>query len=157
MQDETLIDLVERYHEYYTARDIDAIMALFTDDAVVNWAGGTFRGKAKIRKVVEWDFDQSPSARVDITGIGIVTGDRLAIAERVVHLTADEIPYEEPALTVFEVDDQGAIVEMRSYYDKLGLMHQIASKYPGIKGRLFRAMTGFLVKMGRQGLDASPD
>jgi ketosteroid isomerase-like protein len=153
----TLVDLAQRYNERYAARDIDGIMALFADDAELTWAGGTFRGKAKVRKVVEWDVEQSPTARVDLTGIGIVTGDRLVVAERVVHLTADGIAYEEPALTVFEVDDDGLIVRMRSYYDKLGLMHQIASKYPGVKGRLFRAMTGFLVKMGSQGLQVSPD
>jgi ketosteroid isomerase-like protein len=157
MYDKTLVDLVERFQQRYAARDIDGIMALLADDAVLTWAAGTFRGKAKVRKVMEWDFELSPSARVELTGIGIVTGDRLAVAERVVYLTADGIPYEEPAVTVFEVDDHGLIVKMRSYYDKLGLMHQIASKYPGVKGRLFRAMTGFLVKMGSQGLDVSPD
>lgn len=106
--------------------------------------------------VLEWDVRLSPTASVRDTGRGVVVSGRTAVSERVVSLTAKGIPYEEPAATVFEFDDQGRIVRLRSYYDKLALMHQIASRYPGFKGWVFRRLTGYLVALGSKGLDAPP-
>ncbi len=110
------------------AGDIDGMMALFADDAELTDAGDTFRGKEKLRKVLEWDFELSPTATVDLSGMRVVTADHVAAYERVVHLMADGIPYDEPSVIIIEVDDQGLIVKMRSYHDKLALLHQIASK-----------------------------
>lgn len=119
-------------------------------------APGTFRGGDVIRKVLEWDARLSPAAKVRSVGAGVVVSGRTVVSERAISLTYEGIPYEEEALTVYELDEDGAIRRMRSYYDELALEHQIALRMPGVKGWLFKQMTGFLVSSGAKGLDATP-
>jgi hypothetical protein len=73
------------------------MLELFADDAGPTWAGGTFRGKDAIRKVLEWDGRLSPTATVRDAGIGVISADHAVVSERVVNLTAEGIPYEERA------------------------------------------------------------
>jgi len=147
---------IEEYRDAYQARDLDRILALFTDDAEVTVAPGTFRGKDEIRKLFDWDARLSPTASVRDAGVGVVVSGQTVVWERVVSLSYESIPYEEAATTVVEFDDAGKIRRLRSYYDKLALMDQIASRYPGIQGWMFRRLTGYLVAQGSKGLDATP-
>jgi ketosteroid isomerase-like protein len=151
-----LIELVGQYREAYQSRDLGQMMELFAEDAEVVWAAGTFRGKDTIRKVLEWDFESSPTASVRDVGIGIITVGRTAVWERVVDLTADGIPFVEQGVMIIEVDEHCRIRSLRSYYDKLGILHQIASEYPGLQGGVFRALTGYLVRQASKGLDVAP-
>jgi len=153
----TLIAVSERFRNAYEARDVERLMELLADDAELTWAAGTFRGKDAIRKVFEWDARLSPTATVRDAGIGVITSDHAVVSERIVNLTAEGIPYEERAISVMELDDAGQIRSIRSYYDKLAIMDQIASRYPGIKGKMFRALTGYLVRLGSKGLEVSPN
>jgi ketosteroid isomerase-like protein len=148
---------VERFRDAYQARDVERMLELFADDAGLSWAGGTFRGKEAIRKVLEWDVRLSPTATVRDAGVGVIAADHTVVSERIVNLTAEGIPYEERAVTVYEFDDAGLIHSLRSYYDKLAIMHQIASGYPGFRGRFLRALTGYLVRLGSKGLEAAPN
>ena len=147
---------IEEYRDAYQARDLDRILALFTDDAEVTVAPGTFRGKDEIRKLFDWDARLSPTASVRDAGVGVVVSGQTVVWEHVVSLSYESIPYEEAATTVVEFDDAGKIRRLRSYYDKLALMDQIASRYPGIQGWMFRRLTGYLVAQGSKGLDATP-
>jgi ketosteroid isomerase-like protein len=144
---------IEEYRNAYQARDVDRMLALFANDAELTVAPGTFRGKDEIRKLLEWDVRLSPGVSVRDTGVGVVVSGRAGVSERVVSLTFDGIPYEEQAATVYELDDVGKIRRLRSYCDKLALMDQIASSYPGIKGWIFKKLTGYVVGQGRKGLD----
>jgi ketosteroid isomerase-like protein len=145
---------VQEYRDAYQARDVERMLALFADDAELTLAPGTFRGKDAIRKLLDWDVRLSPAATVRDAGIGVHVAEHTAVSERVISLTFEGIPYEEQAVTVFEFDEEGKIRRLRSYYDKLALMDEIASRYPGIRGWIFRRLTGFLVAQGRRGLDA---
>lgn len=149
----TVLRTIAEYRDAYQARDIDRMLSLFADDAELTLAPGTFRGKDEIRRVLEWDARLSPTASVRDAGVGVVVSGRKAVSERVITLTYDGIPYEEEAASVYELDEAGKIVRIRSYYDKLGLMERIASDYPGLQGRIFRALVGYLVAQGRKGLD----
>jgi ketosteroid isomerase-like protein len=147
---------VEDYRSAYQARDVEGMLALFTDDAELTVAPGTFRGKDAIRNLLDWDARLSPTATVRDAGVGVLVCGQTVVWEHVVSLTYESIPYEEEATKVFEFDDGGKIRRLRSYYDKLAIMDQIASRYPGVQGRIFRKLTGYLVAQGSKGLDASP-
>lgn len=144
---------VEEFSDAYQARDVDRLLALFTDDAEVTAAPGTFRGTDEIRRFFEWDVRLSPTASVRRTGIGVLVAGQRAVRESVIAATAEGIPYELPGLSVFEFESDGRIRRLRSYYDKLALLDRIASRYPGIKGRIFRRLTGYLVAQGEKGLE----
>jgi ketosteroid isomerase-like protein len=147
---------IEEYGSAYVARDLDRIMDLFADDAEYTLAPGTFRGKDEIRKLLEWDARLSPKASVRDAGIGLLVSGKTAVWERVISLTADGVPYEEETATIFELDDEGKIRRVRSYYDKLAMLDDIASAYPGLKGWILRRMTRVLVAQGSKGLEARP-
>lgn len=151
-----LLRKVAEYRDAYAARDVDRVLALFADDAEVVLAPGSFRGKDAIRAVLEWDARLSPAASVRDAGIGMVACGRTVVSERVISLSYRGIPYEEEAATIYEFDDGARITRMRSYYDKLALMHRIASRHPGLQGWLFRKLTGYLVAQGSKGLEVPP-
>jgi hypothetical protein len=75
--------------------------------------------------------------------------------ERQVTLTVKGVPVREDAVTILEFDDAGLIRQFRSYYDKLGMMNQIASGLPGIYGWFAKKVVGSVVAQANKGLDAS--
>ena len=129
LRHEELTQRVEDYRNAYQDRDLERMLAMFADDAVMFWARGTFQGKAAIRKVLEQDVRECSSAVVRDTGLGILVAGRSVVWERQVSLTVQGVPVREDAVTVLEFDDAGLIRQFRSYYDKLGMMNQIASGF----------------------------
>ncbi len=149
-------ELARRAEEFRSAshdRDVERMLALFADDAEATMAPGTFRGKAAIRKLFEWEVRLSPVATSKDTGLGMVVVDRSVVWERQVSETAEGVPYMTDAVTILEFDDTGLIRRYRSYYDKLAVMEKIASGMSGINGWIARALIGYLVAQGRKGLD----
>jgi|GEM_PF-1066412 len=145
---------VEDFRAAYEARDIDRMLELFADDAEYTAAPGTFQGKPAIRGFLEWDKGLSPTATIRDTGIKMLASDRTVVWERQRALTAEGAPYQENALTVIEFDDCGLIRNVRSYYDKLDVLDQIASGLSGPTGWIMKRLTGYLVAQGKKGLDA---
>lgn len=94
-----------------------------------------------------------PTARVADRERGVVVDGRTVVWERVVHLAHDGIPFEERAATILELDGAGLISRLRTYDDKLDVLDQIAAGSPGIQGRIFRMLTGWLIREGSRGLD----
>ena len=147
---------VEDYRTAYQDRDVERMLALFADNAVFIWAAGTFRGKAAIRKVLEQDVWASPTAMVRDTGLGILVAGRSVVWERQVTLTVKGVPVREDAVTILEFDDAGLIRQFRSYYDKLGMMNQIASGLPGTYGWFAKKVVGSVVAQANKGLVLQP-
>jgi len=121
-----------------------------------SWQSPPFRIWPPRATVLEWDAEQSPTAAVTDSGVGVIAAGRTIVWERVVHLAYEGVPFDERAVTVLELDDAGLISRLRSYYDKLDVLDQIASGSPGIQGRVFRTLTGWLVRQGSKGLDVEP-
>ena len=147
-------EIVERYRDAFDRRDVEAALELFADDAVLVWAPKrAFVGKAGVRQALEWDVSLSPTARTQLSGVGVLVKGDTAVVESVVHESADGIAYECPVLTVFELGEDRKIRRLRAYYDKLGIMQEVGSKYPGIKGWVLKRVINLLVAQGEKGLD----
>jgi len=149
-------ELARRAEEFRSAsqdRDVERMLTLFADDAVVTMEPGTFRGKAAIRKFFEWEVRMAPVATSNDTGLGMVVVGRSVVWECQISETVQGVPCTTDAVRILEFDDAGLIRRYRSYYDKLHAMEQFASGLPGLYGRLARALIGYLVAQGRKGLD----
>jgi hypothetical protein len=83
---------------------------------------GRFKGKAAIRKLLEWDVQLSPIARSQPTGVNLLVKDNIAIEEEVLEQSYEGIPYQYPLVRIFEVDENGDIKRLRVYLDRLGFM-----------------------------------
>jgi ketosteroid isomerase-like protein len=150
--EEEVRGVVSSFDESYDARDVDGVVALFAEDGDWTVGPGTFSGRASVRRLMEWDVGLSPTLRSRQTGVGIVAKGDVAASERVIEQTIEGVPIEYPVLSVFEMNGAGEIQHLRSYYDKLGLMRDIAKEYPGIKGWFFRTLINFVVAQGEKGL-----
>jgi ketosteroid isomerase-like protein len=151
-------ELARRAEEFRSAfedRDVERMLAMFTDDAEATMAPGTFRGKAAIRRLFEWEARLSPAVTVKDTGLGMVVVGRSVVWERQVSETAEGVPYTTDAVTILEFDDAGLIRRYRSYYDKLAVMERVASGLSGVRGWFARTLIGYLVALGRKDLDTS--
>jgi ketosteroid isomerase-like protein len=150
-----LAQRVEDFRTAYQDRDIGRLLALFADDAELTAAPGAFRGKAAIGKFFEWDARVSPAAAVHDTGLGVQVVGRSVVWERQVLETAEGVPFHEDAVTILEFDDAGLIRRYRSYYDKLAVLEQITSGMSGVYGWFASKLVGYLVALGKKGLDTS--
>ena len=75
---------IEKYRSAYQNHDIDQILALFADNGEFTAAPGTFRGKAEVRRFLEWDASLSPTTIVRDSGVGVVVAGQTAVWERVI-------------------------------------------------------------------------
>lgn len=145
-------NVVDRFREAYDGRNVDAVLDLFADDGDWRLGPGTFTGKAALRRVLEWDAKLSPVASSRPFGIDTVVCGRVAVTERVVEQAVEGIPYTCPVVTVFEVNAAGRIQHARSYYDKLPILQQVASRHGGVKGWLLRRLVNSLIRASTKGL-----
>ncbi|MGV1010446.1 MAG: nuclear transport factor 2 family protein [Dermatophilaceae bacterium] len=79
------LDVVDRFNEAFNRKDLDAVMALVTDDCVFEDTtppdGGRHVGKSSVRRAWETLFAQSPHARFAAEE-AIVSGDRVVVRWR---------------------------------------------------------------------------
>ncbi len=78
--------VIERFNETFNRRDIDAVMALMTDDVVFDSTGPApdgerHEGAAAVRAVWEALFAASPTARFEAEEM-VVAGDRATVRWR---------------------------------------------------------------------------
>jgi hypothetical protein len=102
--------------------------------------------------VLEWAARPSPIDRTRPAGIGLVVIDNLAIEEATVEEEYEGIRYEYPCVRIFELDDDHRIRRLRDYYDKPAIEQQVAARYPGLKGWIFRRIINMIVAQGEKGL-----
>jgi hypothetical protein len=145
-------DVVARFRDAYDSRNVDAVVGLFAEHGDWRLGPGTFAGKAAIRRLLEWDVRLSPTASSRPAGVGIIVHGQVAVYEQLLEQTADGIPFTCPAITVLELNAAGEIEHARSYYDKLPILQQVASRFPGAKGWFFRRIVNLMVAESEKGL-----
>lgn len=65
------------------------------------------------------------------------------------------MPFRQVAVTILDSGDADSILGYRSYYDKLRVLDQITSGMSGIYGWFASKLVGYLVALGKKGLDTS--
>ena len=104
---------IERFTEAFNRHDVDAVMALFTDDCVFENTspapdGARYEGQAEVRAFWERFFDESPNAHFSTEDI-FAAEDRACVCWRYDWGTGHI-----RGVDVFRVRD-GKVVEKRSY------------------------------------------
>jgi len=112
------VETIERFNEVFNTHDVDAIMALMTDDVAFENTiptpdGERFEGQAAVRAFWERLFRSSPSARFETEEL-FAAGDR-CLVRWVYHWTGkDGQPGHIRGVDVFRVRD-GKVAEKLSY------------------------------------------
>lgn len=116
MTDDTTRDTlatIERFNEAFGRHDVDAIMALFTDDCVFENTspapdGERYEGQAEVRAFWQRFFAESPQARIEAEDT-FAGGDRACVCWRYDWGDGHVL-----GVDIFRVRD-GKVVEKRSY------------------------------------------
>jgi uncharacterized protein (TIGR02246 family) len=132
MADETTAttqSVLDRFYAAYTGGDLDGMLTLLADDAVVTFTGhGTFRGKAEIRPYMTWAATQLPELDFRVTA-RIVDGERAAVTWDETGRTARGEVWTAIGVDVYRVSgDQSVELTVYTDTDKL---RRLLDPYPG--------------------------
>jgi ketosteroid isomerase-like protein len=117
MADETR-DIIDRFNDTFNRHDVDAVMALMTDDVVFENTspapdGERYEGQTAVRAFWERFFASTPSARFETEDM-FTAGDRATVRWRYTWTGADGTPGHVRGVDVFRVRD-GKVAEKLSY------------------------------------------
>ena len=110
-------ETVSRFNDAFNRHDVDAVMALMTEDcAFENTSpspdGARYAGAKEVREYWEAFFNHSPDARFETEEI-ITAGDR-CVVRWIYRKTKDGLPWHLRGVDVFSVKD-GKVAEKLSY------------------------------------------
>ena len=107
----------------WAGRDVDAILAWFTDDAVYhNVPVAPVRGHDEIRGVLETFVPPESAIRFDV--LAVASRGNVVFTERVDRFTVGDKEIALPVAGVFEVRD-GKIAAWRDYFDLASYQRQL--------------------------------
>ncbi|MCT1352006.1 MULTISPECIES: nuclear transport factor 2 family protein [Gordonia] len=108
--------------------NLERVTALFREDA---WyqvgvpARQAIQGRDAIAGELARQADDYKDCVCEV--LTVVSDDRYVITERIDHVTMlhNNVRVHNPLLAIFEIDDDGLIVNWREYWDALSLSHRI--------------------------------
>ena len=117
MGDPGTVDVVERFNAAFNRHDVDAVMALMTEDCVFDNTrprpdGERFEGQAAVRRYWQEFFSRSPAARFETEEL-FAAGDR-CVVRWTYHWVRDGVPGRVRGVDLFRVRD-GKVAEKLSY------------------------------------------
>ena len=112
------LDIIQRFNDAFNRHDVDAVMALFTDDCVFDNTspspdGQRFTGQAAVRAFWTDFFVSSPHAHFAAEDI-FAGGDRCTVCWRYEWIGSDGKPGHVRGVDVFRVRD-GKVAEKFAY------------------------------------------
>jgi uncharacterized protein (TIGR02246 family) len=127
---EVVVDVVARFNEAFNRHDIEAVMALMTDDVVFeNTSGGRFEGQEAVRAVLARAFE------LMLTG-WFETEKTIALGDHVVVLWLYAFDRRDPerghirGADIFRVRD-GRVAEKLSYVKSEDFVQKLGLEIPG--------------------------
>lgn len=151
MSEKEIESILRDFGEAFVKRDVEKTLSFFAEDAVLAGPEGTFRGKHEIKHYWTWDARFSPTITVRDSGIGIMVKENRAIVEHILQGAFEDKKYETPAMNLHEFSD-GKIQHMRSYYDRLSAIKQVATQYTGIRGWFMKRLANYILAQSEKGL-----
>jgi uncharacterized protein (TIGR02246 family) len=127
-QREKLRSLAHGVVEAFNRKDLEGMLSLFADDAVMVRPEGTFRGKDEIKRFYTWNFPgylQNTLVEKDF----IIEGDKVVlefVSEATVDRGGKELKRHLPGMVLFEFKE-GKVQQVHDYYDKLLGAQQLAN------------------------------
>jgi limonene-1,2-epoxide hydrolase len=128
MKDEQIAKAMRGFVKAWVEHDVDKAVSFCNEDVTWVTPNGTFRGKAGIRKYIEWSNARVADQKVVETGIKVIAQGNTGIYEHVIGGIVDEKEWETLALCVYEFKDD-KIDNMRTVYDRLDIAKQLAKGF----------------------------
>ena len=119
VEEHVIRETIANYWKLFSAGDVDALVALFTDDATVEDPVGSpvHEGKAAVRAFYESAHALADSIELRGIDITLVCGDQAAFAMEI-RPTIGGATYVLPAIDVMTFADDGRITSMRAFFQQ---------------------------------------
>jgi len=136
--DDEIKQLTMKFHEVMNEKDIDALVELYADDAVMIMAGESepLKGKESLRANQEGWFRAFPDMKIDFGMVltsknefcieMLITGTNtgpLSTSEGEIPPTGRTVKFN--AVFLAKVSPEGLVTEDRTYFDNMGFMSQL--------------------------------
>jgi hypothetical protein len=143
--EEQKASLMREFTQTLGKPDLDKSLTYLTDDATWETPEGVFRGRAELKRYLNWLVTTVPDLKVTESGVGIVVQGNRAAFQHQMQGTVEGNPCSWPALCTYEfVGDK--IQKMSTVQDRLSLLNQAA------KGWLEETIIHALTKRAEKGL-----
>ncbi len=120
--------LVRGVVDAFNRKDLEGLLSLFADDAVMIRPEGIFRGKDEIKRFYAWNFAsylQNTLVEKDF----VIEGDKVVlefVSEATVVRGDKELKQHLPGMVMFEFKN-GKVQQVHDYYNKLLSAQQLAN------------------------------
>ena len=151
MSEKEIDSIARDFHEAFVKRDVEKMLSLFAEDAILVAPAGTFKGKQEVKRFWAWDTQVSPTETSGLSGIGIMVKENRAVSETVSEGDFEGKKFEAPGIVVYEFSD-GNIQHMRLYYDKLSIVKHVTMQYTGVTGWFAKRLVNYIVGQAEKGL-----
>ena len=128
------------------SRDVDKILSFFTEDGEWHAPEGSLKGKAELKRYIQWNAKTTPDLKMTEVGAKIIaTEGDLGVYEHMLSGTVDGMKWETLGLCIYEFKGEN-IKSIRSVYDRLAIAKQV------VKGPMSRMAVNGLLKKMEEGL-----
>ena len=145
MSEEQIKSTMRKFRTALESRDVEKILAFFTDDAEWQTPEGTFKGKEQLKRYITWNKQMIPDLKMTDSGVKIVAEGDIRVREHVLSGTVEGSKWSTLALCVYEYAGE-KIKGMRSVYDRLAIAKQVS------KGAIAKMSVNGIIKKMEKGL-----
>ena len=146
----SVINLEDRVREVEAAinsHDPERVLALMAEDAVWINPYGAFKGKAELKRYIDWTNTSVKDFTITPIGVGIMAKGNGAMAETVISGIVEEEPVSFSSLCAYEFDENNQVKVLKTVFDRLALAEQ------GTDSWLSKTIVHQVVKKMQEGLE----
>jgi ketosteroid isomerase-like protein len=115
-----IVQVAIKFDNDLESRNLDRLPSYFSDDCQIELLGTTLKGKAGVRKWLEWLFENMQEIRLVI--INVIVKDNVLFEEYALNaITADGSKIQSRHAEVLEFDDCNKIQKLKLYFDRIDL------------------------------------
>ena len=145
MVDEKRLSVAESFLRSLRAKHAEQVLSNFPEDGTWIAPEGTFTGKARIKKYLDWQFAQGDDFKITESGNGVVVETGRAFIEYTVSYKKAGERIEYVVLCAMELKGD-KVARVRTVHDRLSLSRQAAA------GRLSKWAVDRILKEAERGL-----
>ena len=146
----SVINIEDRVREVLAAlnsHDPERLLALMAEDAVWINPNGAFKGKAELKRYIDWMNTVVRDFTVTLSGVGIMTKGNEAMVEHEISGIVEVEPVSFLSFCAYEFDENNQVKILRTVFDRLALAEQ------GTDSWLSKTIVHQVVKKMQEGLE----
>lgn len=147
MSEVKIEDRVREVLAALNSHDAERVLSLLAEDAVWSNPNGVFKGKAELKRYIDWLYSGVTDFTITESGVGILTKGNTAVVEHDISGMVDGELIGFLSFCAYEFDENNQVKALRTIFDRLGQAEQ------GSDSWLSRTIVHQVVKKIQEGLE----